>query len=145
MDRNFDLDHEVTQVLDPAVITEDTNCASVDKTGYDFVTFLALIGESGDTLAADLCIELEVEDSPDDSDFTDVDDAYLSTVVVGSSENDGTFAEINAAAEDDAVYKTTYRGSAKYVRPVVNVTGTHTNGTPIGIVAILHGQHGDNC
>jgi hypothetical protein len=125
------------QVVDPAVITSDTDGASVDLLGYDRVVFYALVGESGDSLSGALYTELEVEESADDSSFTDVADADLTVYVAGN--NDGTFAKIDAAAEDDAVYMTEYRGSKRYVRPVINITGTHTNGTPIGIVALRIG------
>ena len=67
----------------------------------------------------------------------DAADADVQGYVSGT--NDGCFAVIDAAAEDDAAYACTYRGSARYVRPVINVSGTHNNGTPIGIIAIRHG------
>ena len=128
---------KITQVVDPATITSDTDGSSVDMLGYNWVTFMALVGESGDTLSGSVKIELEVEESDDDSSFTDVADAELQNYVAGT--NDGCFAVVDAAAEDDAVFKATYRGNARYIRPVINLTGTHTNGTPIGIVAIQHG------
>lgn len=126
-----------TQVVDPDTITEDTDGTAVDMKGFDRVTFLALVGASGDTLGATVKIELEVEDSDDNETFADAADADVDGYVDGS--NDGCFALIDAATEDDAVYACTYRGTARYVRPVINVTGTHTNGTPIGIVALQHG------
>ncbi len=137
MIRDFLNHFKVEQVVDPAVITSDTDGSSVDLLGYNWVTFLALVGESGDTLSGSVKIELEVEDSDDDSTFADAADADVQGFVAGT--NDGCFAVIDAAAEDDATYKCTYKGSSRYVRPVINVTGTHTNGTPIGIVAIRHG------
>lgn len=137
MIRDFLNRFKVTQVVDPAVVTADVDGDSVDMLGYGWCTFLALVGESGDTLSGSVKIELEVEESDDDSTFTDVADADLQNYVAGT--NDGCFAVVDAAAEDDAVYKATYKGSSRYVRPVINVSGTHTNGTPIGIVAIRHG------
>lgn len=128
---------KVDQVVDPVVITSDTDGASVDRLGYNYVTFIALVGESGDTLSGSVKIELEVEDSADDSTFADAADADVQGYVAGT--NDGCFAVVDAAAEDDAAFVCTYRGSDRYVRPVINVSGTHTNGTPIGIVAIRHG------
>ena len=134
---NFYQNVKHDQVIDPVVITADADGSSVDLLGYSRVVFYALIGESGDTLSGSVKIELEVEESSDDSSFTDVADADLTKYVAGT--NDGCFAVIDAAAEDDAVFMTEYRGSARYVRPVINVTGTHTNGTPIGIVALRIG------
>lgn len=126
-----------TQVVDPAAATADANGASVDMLGYNSVMFLALVGETGDTLDGSNYIELELEESDDDSTFTDCADADVRDTVTGT--NTGTFALINAAAEDDTLYYAQYTGSKRYVRPVINVTGTHTNGTPIGIVALQGG------
>ena len=126
------------QVVDPVVISADADGSSVDLKNYDGgVTFLALVGASGDELSGSVYVELEVEESADDSTFTDVADADLVGYVAGN--NDGCFAVIDAPAEDDAVYKCHYRGNKRYVRPVINVTGTHTNGIPIGIVALRLG------
>ena len=125
------------QLYDPVLVapTVDVNSASIDLKDKRSVMLLALIGESGDTLSGSVKIELELEDSPDDSVWTDVVDADMRDPVTGT--NTGTFAVIDAAAEDDAVYVAGYRGNKRYVRVVVNVTGTHTNGTPLGIVAVF--------
>lgn len=140
--KNFDLFCSYSKVVTAEVLTADTDGSSVDMVDYDACTFLAMVGVSGDTLSGSVYIELEVEESVDDSSFTDVADADLTDYVAGT--NDGTFALINDPAEDDVLAKTTYIGSKRYVRPVVNVTGTHTNGTPISIIAIRHAKHGDN-
>lgn len=121
------------QVIDPVVLTADADGASVDMQQYEHVAFYALVGESGDTLSGTVYLELELEESADDSTFTDVADADMTNTVTGN--NDGTFAKIDAAAEDDAVYMTQYKGSKRYVRPVVNISGTHSNGIPVGILA----------
>ena len=132
--RDFASNLKVTQVVDPVVITSDANGASVDMKGYGSVAFYALVGESGDTLSGSVYIELEIEDSDNDSDWADAVDADVRSSVTGN--NTGTFAKIDAATEDDAVFLGQYDGSSRYVRPVINVTGTHTNGTPIGIIAV---------
>jgi len=137
MIRDFESNFKYDQVVDPVVVTADADGSSVDLLGYSGVTFLAAVGESGDTLSTSVYIELEVEDSADDSTFADCADALVTNSVTGN--NTGTFAVINAAAEDDAVYATTYKGPKRYVRPVINVSGTHSNGTPIGIIAIRFG------
>jgi hypothetical protein len=134
-----DIEGEVRhdQVLDPVVLTADADGDSVDMKDYEHVAFYALVGESGDTLSGTVYLELEVEESADDSSFTDVADADLTNYVAGT--NDGTFAKIDAAAEDDAVYMTQYKGSKRYVRPVANISGTHSNGIPVGILAVRFG------
>lgn len=127
-------DLKVTKVLDPDTITTDTNCTGVDTLGFDSLLFLVNVGESGDTLSGSVKIELEVEESDDDSTYTDVADADLTNYVAGT--NDGCFAVIDAAAEDDTRHIVGYKGSKRYARVVINVTGTHTNGTPMAASAI---------
>jgi len=137
MFRDFENNMKYDQILDPAVATAGTDCTSVDLLGYEGVTFLAMVGESGDTLSGSVYAELEVEDSADDSTFADCADALITNSVTGN--NTGTFGKIDAAAEDDAVFVTTYKGPKRYVRPVLSLTGTHSNGIPVGVVAIRFG------
>ena len=92
---------------------------------------------SGDIEALEKGLQETLEESDDDSAFTDVADADLTDYVAGT--NNGTIGLIDDPTEDDVVLKSTYKGSKRYVRPVVNISGTHTNGIPIGIVAIRSG------
>jgi hypothetical protein len=125
--------YKVTQLIDPATLTADTNSSSVDMQGYNECLLLVNCGESGDTLASDLKWEFEVEESADDSTFTDVADADLINYVAGT--NDGCFAVVDAAAEDDARYITAYRGTSRYVRVVANAVGSVSSGMPISVTA----------
>jgi hypothetical protein len=118
-----------------AVKTADDNGDSVDLQNNDSCTITAVVGASGDTLSGSVYIELELEESTDNSTWTDCADADVQGSVTGT--NTGTFAVIDDAAEDDAIYTAGYLGDARYVRMVANVTGTHTNGTPIGAVAVM--------
>tara|TARA_R110000751_G_scaffold29882_3_gene76888 strand:+ start:317 stop:742 length:426 start_codon:yes stop_codon:yes gene_type:complete len=103
--------------------------AACDLINNDGSLLVVNMGNSGDTLSASVYWELEVEDSPDDSTWTDVPDALITDAVTGS--NTGTFAKVDAPAEDSRIFTTAYLGRQRYVRIVVNKTGTHTNGTPI--------------
>ena len=120
-----------------ATITADADGAGIDLANYRGCTFYAVMGDSGDTLSGSVYIELELEESDDDSTYTDCADADVQGAVTGT--NTGTFAVVNAPTEDQTVFATRYLGTKQYVRAVVNVTGTHTNGTPIGIVAVREG------
>lgn len=104
---------------------------------YTSVMFIANVGESGDTLSGSVYLELEVEDSADNTTFADAVDADVKDTVTGT--NTGTFALVDDATEDDAVYSCEYTGTERYVRPVINLTGTHTNGIPVSIIAIQTG------
>jgi len=136
--RDFENNLKHDQLMDPVVLSASADGASVDMQGYRSVAFYALIGESGDTLSSSVYLELELEDSPDDSSFTDCVDAVVTNTVTGN--NTGTFAKIDAAAEDDVIKVAEYKGSARYVRPVVSLTGTHTNGIPVAVMALRAGD-----
>lgn len=128
-------DVKYQQILDPATVTADAESSTVDIDGYGSACFLVNVGESGDALSGSVKIELEVEESDDDSTWTDVADAHLTNYVDGT--NDGTFGVIDDAAEDDARYICGYTGIKRYIRVIVNVTGTHSSGTPIAVTAVL--------
>lgn len=127
-----------------AVRTADANGLAINMAGFESLMFVALVGISGDVLSGSVFAELEVEEADDDGTgspgaFTDVANADLSKYVTGT--NPGTFALVDDPAEDDAIFVTTYRGSKEWVRAVVNLTGTHTNGIPIAIAAIRGHPH----
>ena len=120
--------------LDPLLRTADANGSSADLRGYEGAMVVAHVGAEGDTLSGSLYIEFEVEESDDDSAWTDVANADLLGFVAGT--NTGTFAKIDAAAEAPAIYRASYIGNKRYIRIVENVTGTHTNGTSTGALII---------
>ena len=117
-----------------ANVTADQNGTSVDLAGIRSALIVAAVGESGDTLSGSVYIELEVEHCNDDSTWVDCADADLLNSVTGN--NTGTFAKIDADGEDGVIYTTQYVGTKRYVRVVINVTGSHSVGTPIGIVIV---------
>lgn len=137
----MDLENQTTisQVIDPVVVTADALSSAIDMTGFRDLTAMVAVGESGDTLSGSVYIELEMQESDDNSTYTACADADITNAVTGT--NTGTFALIDAAAEDDAVYVSQYLGSKQYVKVNVNVTGTHTNGTPIGALAVQSGEN----
>lgn len=130
---------KVSQLVDPATVTSDTNSSELDLKGYDSAMLVFNVGESGDSLSGSIKIELEVEESDDNSTWTDVADADLTNVVSGT--NDGTVAVIDAAAEDDSVHIVGYKGTKRYVRGVINLTGTHSNGTPMSVSGVRAHAH----
>ncbi len=129
----------ISQITDPVVVSADALSAVVNQAGFTDVTVLVAVGESGDTLSGSVYIELEMQESSDDSTYTACADADITNSVTGT--NTGTFALIDAAAEDDAVYASKYLGSKQYVKVNTNVTGTHTNGTPCGVLAVQSGEN----
>ena len=137
----MDLQDTVTQTLclAPIVKNADTNCTAVNMAGLRDVMFQVSVGASADSLSGTNKIELELEESTDNSTFTDVADADTDAAVTGT--NTGTFAVIDATDEDDTLYTVRYLGTQQYVRVVLNFSGTHSTGTPIGVVAIQTGSN----
>ena len=116
------------------VKTADTDGASADLQGYESALIIAALGANGDTMSATVMMEIEVEESADDSNFTDVADADLINYVAGT--NDGCMAVDDGTADDSAFYVAQYIGSKRYVRVVLNATGTHSTGTIVGAAII---------
>lgn len=137
MIRDFATDLKVTQVIVPATKTADALSSSVSMVGYETVCFLVDMGNSGDTLSGSVKWELEIQESDDDSTYTAAPNTSVRNYVTGT--NVGTFAVIDAGAEDSTVFIGQYTGTKKYVKVNCNATGTHTNGTPIGAIAIRSG------
>ena len=115
-----------------AVYTADDAGASADLAGYNSCELEFTVGVSGDTLSGSVYANLEVQHSDDDSTFAAVANADLTTSV--TSDNVGTIAKVDAAAEDDAVFRARYIGKKRYVKCVLNLVGTHTNGIPVSSV-----------
>lgn len=136
----MDLQNRVTQtlVLAPIVKNADTNITSVNQAGFTGVMFQVSVGASADTLNTTNKIELEVEESDNNSNFTDCADADIDVAVTGT--NTGTFAVIDGTGDDDTLYTVRYLGNKQYARVVLNFSGTHSTGTPIGVVAIQNGE-----
>ena len=120
------------------VLTADANGGGVDLIDHESCMFVGLIGASGDTLSGSVYLELEIEESEDNSTWTDAADADVRDAITGT--NVGTFAKIDDPAEDVLVYKAQYVGKKRYARCVVNLTGTHTNGIPVAVMAIRGGK-----
>ena len=103
-----------TQVLAPAVYDADQNAAAVDRKGFGACLLVVCVGAAGVTFSETVKIELEVEET-DDKDH-------------------GTWTDV--ADDDDAVYVTQYRGHKRYCRVMVNLSGAHATGTPLGVIAL---------
>ncbi|MBM4117837.1 hypothetical protein FJ251_08850 [bacterium] len=116
--------------------TTDRTGTAVDMLGYERCTFVALFGAPGDTLSGSVYVTVELEESTDNSTWTDVADADVSTTVSGVTT--GTICKVDANGEASLAYAATYIGLKRYVRPIVNLTGTHTNGTINAVLAIRH-------
>lgn len=130
----------VVQLIDPATSTATVTSATLDTNeSIGSPMLIIAMGESGDTLSGSVYWSLSIQDSPDDSTWTAVtasDRVSFADVAAG-----GIYAVIDAAAEDDASFPIGYTGPERYVRVLATKTGTHSNGTPIGAVAVIENIH----
>ena len=126
----------IAPLLPPAAArTASAQSASFDAQNYDAVTLVASVGATGDTLNATNRVELQVQESDDNTTFTPVADADLARVAPGG-QAPGTFAVLNAAGSVNQVYKTGYVGYKRYVRVALAAFGTTASGTFIDVLAV---------
>lgn len=129
---------EVVKALEAIVVNNDSEGTGeiVDLAGYEAAEMIVNVGESGDTLSGSVYMDLILKEG-DESDGSDMA-AVAEDGVLGDWATGGIFATIDAAAKDGAVFHVGYIGSKRYIRLYVDVTGTHTNGTPIGAEVVCH-------
>ncbi len=133
---------KLVEALETIVVNNDTEGTGsvVDLQGFESAEIGVLVGQSGDTLSGSVKLDLVLQHGTlaDGSDMA----AVAQADVLGSWATGGIFATVDADGEDGTLYKVGYVGSKRYIRLFVDVTGTHTNGTPIGAMAILgHTRH----
>jgi hypothetical protein len=134
MYRSFANNHKIVSALIPQTLTADSSISAIDTQGYNQVIILFHIGNSGDTLSGSVKIELEVQEGDTSTTAACANSDLLSTV---TGTNTGTVAVIDAPTEDSATFVAEYIGGKRYIKPVINVTGTHTNGTPCAVTVLL--------
>ena len=118
----------VSQHFSPAVSTVTRTSTAIDLQGYNAASVVFAIGQSGDTLSGSVFWTLKLQHSDDDSTYTDV--------AVADLLNSAATVVVNSASLDRAAYAFGYQGSKRYLKGVATPTGTHTVGTPIGMIAM---------
>ena len=137
---------KVVSLIDAVVVNNDsegTPANGLDTKGFASAELIANIGTSGDGLSSspEVSIKVTLEDSDDDATYAAVTDSGY--VLVGSNSNaaapdsNGVVATLDSASEDNATVRVGYVGPKRYVRMRLDVTGTHTNGTPCSILGLL--------
>jgi len=121
-----------TQV--PAVVTADANGTGVDLKGFQSAMVVVNSGIEGDTLSGSVKFDFILEESNDDSTYTAVTSS--TSVTEGSVDGSGIFLTLDANGETPQCSQIGYIGSSRYIRCKIDATGTHSNGTPIGVVVV---------
>lgn len=136
---------KVVNALSPVVLTADQNGATIDRQGFEGVEHIVQLGATGDTLSGSVYVELVIQESDDNSSWSDVTAA--NDVIVGGDgisaapDANGVFATIDDNAEDDRHFRIGYRGGKRYSRVQLDFTGTHTNGIEASALAVLGAPH----
>ena len=78
-----------------AVKTAAANGTGVDLQGYERATVLVDVGAEGDTLSSSVHFEISLEESDDDSTYTDVAQA---DIVDGTIDSGGIFLKLDGTA-----------------------------------------------
>lgn len=125
---------KLSTALVPAVRTADATGLTIDRQGYNSLTFAIMVGVGGITFDATNKIEFIMEESDDDSTWTACADAAILGVDGTSSGIVKALVAEHAAA---AVYSYGYRGAKRYARIKQDHSGTHGTGTPTAVVAVL--------
>ena len=126
---------KASQLEIAAVKTTTVTSAAVDTAGFESLAIIYDIGNSGDTLSGSIYWTLSLTES-------DVSGSGYTAVAAGDVQvQGGTFGTdstyvIDAPSEDSRTVKFGYTGSKRYVKALATATGSHSSGTPIGIIAI---------
>ena len=139
-----DLSNSISTALShkSAVTTAASNGTGVDLQGYEGATVLVTIGAEGDTLSGSVYFEIGLEHSDDNSTFTDVTQADITNGTIASGgiwlKVDGTGTAGTSGNPDSTgtVTQVGYIGGKRYIRGVIAKTGTHSTGTPIGLLVV---------
>ncbi len=118
----------VSAHVDPVTATTTQTSTTIDLKGYNAAMVVFSLGATGDTLSGSVYWTLKLQHSSDDSDYDDVDAAD----VLGGV----TSVVVDANSEDEALFHFGYTGNKRYLKAVATATGTHTNGTPMAVVAL---------
>lgn len=117
-----------------AVATGTVTSSAIDTKGYESATVIFDIGNSGDTLSGTVYWTLSLtECATSGGSYT----AVAAADIVGGVAS----VVIDAPSEDSLAVKFGYKGNLPFIKGVATATGTHSNGTPIGIISVLGNPH----
>jgi hypothetical protein len=103
-----------------------------DLKGYDSALAVYTIGTAGDSLSGSVKMLLALSESATDGSYT----------ACAATDIKGTVQLIDADGEAGKTYVLAYLGKKRWILPWVDFTGTHTNGTNVGI-SVLRGHKQD--
>jgi hypothetical protein len=131
-------ENTVISAIDPAVYAADGTPITIDRLGYDSLTFVLAVGIGGITFTGTNKIEFVMQHSDD---ATAWDPVGADNVLNAVPSNTGVVNSLTTAHAAATVTRIGYVdgtvGDRRYVRLWPDFSGTHGTGTPIAAVAIL--------
>jgi hypothetical protein len=121
--------------LVPLVRSADANGTGIDTRNFRAAMILIQLGAHGITFDTTNKIAFELEESDDNSTFTDVADIDIIDPKVGVVT--GTVAMFDGVINPTDTALNKYRGTKRYVRVVANFIGTHGTGTSLAAHVVL--------
>ena len=118
----------------PAVVTADANGTTVDLQGFESAMVIVNTGVEGDTLSGSVKFDFILQESDDDSTWSNVTSS--TSVTETSVDSNGIFLTLDANGETPQITQIGYIGGKRYIRCKIDATGTHSNGTPMSIEVI---------
>ena len=133
----FDLKNNIKLVesLNAIVKDADTNSTGIDTQGSNSAMVMVNVGAPGITFSGTNKVDIKLEDSADNSSFTAVTNNNF--VTGGTVDSAGIWQTIDANGECNAVYGLGYVGPERYIRVVLDFSGTHGTGTVFGVTGAL--------
>lgn len=134
----------VTALVPSKLEATKDDLEGIDVSGLDSATVIALIGSSDVALDDANYLEIELQHSDrHDGGFVACADRDVEGFVPGT--NRGTFCKVSAAVPlGGMIFSAGYKGSKRYIRPVVRCTGNahgdQNHGTLVSITANLRGS-----
>lgn len=116
---------KIVQSLAPAARTASANGATVDRRGFNSCVFKIEAGAYTDGTHTP-----KAQESDNGSDWTDVAAADLS----------GSFTAIAGSGQQNAIYTVGYKGTRRYVRPVITAAGTSSGAVTSAAVILSHAE-----
>ena len=133
----FDLKNNIKLVesLNAIVKDADTDCTGIDTQGANSAMVMVNVGAPGITFSGTNKVDIKLEDSSDNSYFTAVTNNNF--VTGGTVDSSGIWQTIDANGECNDVYGIGYVGPKRYIRAVLDFSGTHGTGTVFGVTGAL--------
>jgi hypothetical protein len=125
-----DLYHNIlpTQVLNPVVSTTAKTSSTIDLQGFNSLSVVFALGQSGDTLSGSLYWTLTLQHSDDNVSYSAV-----ATTDCNAGVNSIT---VNSSSLDETSYSIGYIGAKRYLQAVATPTGSVSTGIPLGMIAL---------